>query len=407
MKQLFLITVAVFLMGLLPAVAQQSLIFPINGGGGNNNNNNNNLDDEMLLPSEMMADSYFVRHELAYPVEVTHEDRSQVVLLAKAEILKALFSDRCRENNALVCHALQYHAGNLVKVDYDNISKKRGKWYFYADFALVNLTLMNYLATNIDNLMKPNTVVLYPPHIAAGKEEIYEYARGRLQSKLTGFQYKMTSIKNIDVMPVCQTQNIDLTKTTYYRELLNCVKQSQNVDAQIAVIIREIRRINVTDVPNGKRAEMELHIQIFNVNTTSFVLDEFRKGTGEAPTTAKAEKDAIEKITNKYIDEYMIQMTGNYYTYAMDGREFNLFIPEQCYDADIGLIFELEDGLKKNKLIQVTDNNYSDVLQGTVLKCRTWITNQNELVRAIYYAKKETKITGRVKPKGEGIEIVP
>ena len=112
MKQLFLITVAVFLMGLLPAVAQQSLIFPINGGGGNNNNNNNNLDDEMLLPSEMMADSYFVRHELAYPVEVTHEDRSQVVLLAKAEILKALFSDRCRENNALVCHALQYHAGN-------------------------------------------------------------------------------------------------------------------------------------------------------------------------------------------------------------------------------------------------------------------------------------------------------
>ncbi len=406
MKRLFFLTVLILIVGIMPTIAQQNNIFPMPGGNGGGGGNNT-LGDDLLLPSEMKADSYFVRYELSYPVEVRDDDRSKVVQQAKEEILKALFSDHCRENNALVCFALRYHAGSLVKVDYDNISKKRGKWYFYADYALVNLTLMNYLARNIDNLMKPNTVVLYPPHIAVDNVEVYEYARSRLQSKLTGFQYKMTSIKNIDVMPVCQTQNIDLTKTTYYRELLNCVKHSQNVDAQIAVIIREIRRINVTDVPNGKRAEVELHIQIFNVNTTSFVLDEFRKGTGEAPTTAKAEKDAIEKIINKYIEEYMIQMTGNYYTYAMDGREFNIFIPDQCYDADLGLIFELEDELKANKLIQVTDNNYSDALQGTVLKCRTWIMNQNDLIRSIYDAKKKTQIKGRIKPKGEGIEIVP
>ena len=385
------ILISIIMLAGISANGQQNVVFPM---GENSKAPKEQTEvasktqlTEAPIPEELSGAQFFEHFKLPFPVTLYGNDQNALRKEAKQKVIDAVFSDYCSEHSNLVCYMLRYHAGALVKVpELDNIAetsgseRKKGTYKFNVEDVLVNKTLINYIANNADKLFSLNTVVLYRPDSTfdASTIKMYEDARTILQSGVKNFENKMTSLKNIDVMPIC---NVPKGKDTlnYYRELLECVKREKRISADVAIVIKDINIQNIVAQPNGYEALVDVSIDIFNANTYSFILTKKYQSTGNNANKKDAVKNAIENIMFLYIKDMLIQMTGEYYTYIMDGKETIIELNSDCYNDNT--LDELLGALEKSKYLKISNINIS--ADKAEIKCFSYKIPQFDVYRLI------------------------
>ncbi len=388
-----IVSIAVLmLIGTYSAWCQQNTVFPMLGNSNKPTASPTTAEpvkqNESLIPTELMGDLFFEEYKLPYPVEGYGNDMNELRLLAKQKLMEAVFYDYCAEFSNLICYLLRIHAGALIKLPTDDFiyptqrgDKKKGNFKFYLETALVNKQLINYIANNADKLFALNTVVLYHPINGSVNQEtinLYEEARVITQNKINAFEYKMTSLKNIDVMPVCNIpKNID--SLNYYRELLEVVKREKRITAEVAFVIKQITVENIIRQANGYEALVNIQIDIFNANTYSFILTQNYRGSGNGDYEKTAITNAVEKILKDNIDKIFIQMTGQYYSYIMDGRETIIELYGSCADNDI--MKEFLNTLEKSKFLNLSNIQIDDAK--TEIKCHSYKIVQYDVYRLL------------------------
>ncbi len=412
--------IVVLLIVISQSYAQQDIIFPVNRKLEEPKNLPDNKerkvtdiveDDEDIIPSDLDVDKNYEEYTFPFPVTLYANTIEELSEKGRQEVVKATFSRYCKEHTDLLCLMLEYHCGKYVRINLEDYimptkgnDKKLGKYKLFVEKALVNKKLINYIAFRVDRLMAPNTVVLYNPvrgSIDEPTKKLYEDVRERAQSNFVNYIYKMTQIKNIDVMPVCNVPK-DTVGVNLYRELLECVRKTKRITAEIVISVNDIIIKSVNKEEGGYTADVELHLQIFNANTYSFVLDDYSRKTAFSQTKEAAVQNAINYILQENMKKYMIQMTGTYYNYVMQGREWIIDVYQSCYKTQ-DEFDKFTDLIKKNKSFEILTEDQKDT--GKELSCKTYEITQFKIAETI--RKKVLKPLGwQCEAKPEGVAII-
>ncbi len=409
MKNLILtISMSIILLGGL--YAQQNVVFPMSKTETQSEQLSSKT-DEAIIPDDLKDKKFYEEYIFPIPVILYGDDYNALKLEAKEKVVEAVFGDYCRSYSNLICALLSYHAGPLVKVPVeDHIAptkrkeKNKGAYKFYAEKAKVNKALINYIAAKSDIFFRENTVVLYHPVVGSKNDEtivLFENTRRRLQSAFADYKYKILSLKNIGVMPVCKFDSTEIN-LNFYRELMLCVNDAKRVNASVLVVVRGIDIKSVEKKENNYNATVEMAIDIFNSHTYSFILSKFYMASAEFSTKMGAVEEAIKKIITEQIDDMMYQQTATYYNYIMNGKEISIELSSSSYKNDNDLK-EFEDSINSSKIFKITNINKST--DKTVeYKCLSYEPLQFNVVNLLRELKPKS-IIGKVEPEGDVIII--
>ncbi len=388
--------------------AQQNVVFPMSEAGSKQQSSKT---DETIIPDDLKAEKFYEDYSFPIPVILYGDDYNALVLEAKEKVVEAVFYNYCREYSNLTCALLIYHAGSLVKIPVQDFivptkrkEKNKGAYKFYAESAKVNKVLINYIAEKSNIFFRENTVVLYHPVVGSKNDEtiaLFENTRRRLQSAFADYKYKILSLKNIDVMPICMFDS-NATNLNFYRELMLCVNNTTRINSSILIVVRGIDIKSVEKNENTYKATVELAIDIFNSHTYSFILSKFYMASAEFKTNIGAVEEAIKKIISEQIDDMMYQKTATYYNYIMDGKEISIELKPSCYKNDNDLN-EFENAINSSKVFRIT--NISKKTDGAVeYKCLSYEAIQLNVIKLLRKLKPPS-ISGKIDTEGDAIII--